>query len=377
MYAESQTTKYESYQQAWRLLGYFVDCGQKYNYNGAENNEDGGSISCPRYLLWGAYVDPFYSGGGVNEYQYYRNGQYDKAACTDGSRCAKMDCHDKHTNFQLIGVFKQPYYSTEWFDTLLKHQCVLDDDTYDTILAQENVWPEECVATGTYVKAENGSEEQLYLDLQSSVTLQLALYTDSSCKFEYTGEQDVSIDTLASTVGLPTKAETTLWNQALEQFYYCQPCMSLDLRTTDNQRRKLDDNIPFACTDNVGEVSVNQCAYFRQNTQMEAASWHDLDMAAKQGGLAMLSIGDQLLGIPLNQISMALNDGLEKHAAAGLIGLVIGGIFVLLAAAFLMVTINWKIDRRRQRANERRRILSEPLFEKNESQPCIKTMASF
>ena len=376
VYAESQTTQYDGYQQAWRLVGYFVDCGQNASSNN-DDNEDGSS-SCPRYLLWGAYIDPKYKGGGVNEYQYYQNGKYNAAACTDDSRCAKMDCHEKNTNFQLIGVFKQAYYASEWFPTLLKHQCVLDDDTYQTITTQESQWPEGCVATGLYEDAENGSAIQFYLDLQSSVTLQLAIYIDSSCKVEYTGGKNVSMDVMAAAVGLPTSEQTTAWNQALEQFYYCQPCMSLDLRTTENQGRELNDDIPFACYDNAGDVNVNQCASFRANTQMNAASWHDLDIAAKQGGLAMITLGDRTLGIPLSQISMASTSAVQKNTPSGLLGLVFGGIVFVLSAAFLIMTINWKLEKLRRRTKEEQhRVLAEPLVTELIAPPQIKTMASF
>ena len=67
---------------------------------------------CARYVLWAAYVDLEYEGGGIGEYQYWNrtSEDWDDAACyyADGSggsgnnggdddraysRCAKMDCH--------------------------------------------------------------------------------------------------------------------------------------------------------------------------------------------------------------------------------------------------------------------------------------------
>jgi len=377
VYAESQTTQYDGYQQAWRLLGYFVDCHQQNDGDNENEDENGGDNSCKRYLLWGAYVDPNYNGGGVHEYQYYRNDQYDKTACANNSRCAKMDCHEKHSKFQLLGVFKQAYYASEWFPTLLEHQCVLDETTYETINEQEVQWPEGCTNTGEFGRLENGAVVQLYLDLQSSVNLQLTLYVDNSCKNEYTGGDHVSIDRLASTLGLPSREQEMQWNKALEPFYYCQPCMAIDLSNGHGRHlEEEEENVQFACYDNAGEVGVNQCAAFRENTQMEAASWHDLDIAAKQGGLAKITLGGETFGVSLSEVSSSSRSSLSKHASSGLLGLVFGGTFFLLSAAFLMVTINWKYAKRRQRAIEQRRVLAEPLVAKN-SPPRIKTTASF
>jgi hypothetical protein len=59
IYADSQATYYSGYQQAWRMLGYYVDCGSSSGddhhrdreLNGNNNNNQG---ACIRYLLWAA-----------------------------------------------------------------------------------------------------------------------------------------------------------------------------------------------------------------------------------------------------------------------------------------------------------------------------------
>lgn len=69
----------ESYALAWRYLGMYIDCdiessnededGSQNQYRFLEN--DDGSDSCYRKILWAAYVDPKYRGGSIGEYQYY------------------------------------------------------------------------------------------------------------------------------------------------------------------------------------------------------------------------------------------------------------------------------------------------------------------
>lgn len=375
-FAESQTTQYDGYQQAWRLLGYFVDCNSSNNNN---NGDDDNNNACQRYLLWAAYVDPNYEGSGVSEYRYFdaATGRYDQTACADGGRCAKMDCHESGTKFELLGVFKQPSYSSEWFPTLLQHQCVVN--TYASLSEQQ--WPEGCTATGQYLTTDDGNVVQLYLHLQSSVATKLALYIDPSCQTEHiTGDDDdsISIDKLASSIGLPTSEDAVQWNSALEPFYYCQPCIAHDLSNdNNNDRRKLEDDAndqqqqqqqPFACYDAAGDVSANQCYQFRSNTQMEAASWSDLDIAMKQGGMAQITVRGQTYGVPLADLASSMSSGggystSSSFLPSGSVMMVLSGVFFLAAAAFFVVTASWKLEKRRQRAVEQRRLLAEPLVD--------------
>lgn len=121
--------EYDEYQQAWRLLGFMIDC------NTADDDDEGSHQSgdeitesgCARYVVWAAYVDLEYEGGGIGEYQYFNrtSGEWDDTACyyaeggshhsgsgdgNDGegygdynSRCAKMDCHLEDTHFSVLG----------------------------------------------------------------------------------------------------------------------------------------------------------------------------------------------------------------------------------------------------------------------------------
>jgi len=427
--AESQTTEYDGYQQAWRLLGYFVDCqsasaqeenGNNNNNNENNNNNDDGEASCQRYLLWAAYIDPNYQGLGVSEYQYYdaTRHAYDPTACqaiaadndsssssyfwNNNNNCPKkMDCHESHTDFQLLGVFKEPYYASAWVPTLLQHQCGAlkqqqDDDeqegdnnneytasaAYQALTSQQ--WPEACTATGKYIPVDgddNGETVQLYVHLQASVTAQLALYVDSHCQTEYVPTDNaVSQDKLAADLGLATAAQAAQWNEALRPYYYCQPCKAHDLSNNRRRRqRSLEENnnaadTDFACYDAAGEVNANQCAAFAQNSGLQAASWRDLSAAIEQGSLAQITIpgnGGTTYGLPLSQLETAIGQSGNRYASASAaassqqwpayLGLVLSGLFCLATATFGLLTVNWKLEKRQQRLEERRRVLAEPL----------------
>jgi hypothetical protein len=132
---------YDEYQQAWRLLGFIIDCNDviyddDYQEGGHSNDGTLTGEGCGRYVMWAAYVDTEYEGGGIGEYQYWdiENGKWDDSACyvdkdtkysagDDGnrnlqedregqnngnnnggkSRCAKMDCHLENTHFSVLG----------------------------------------------------------------------------------------------------------------------------------------------------------------------------------------------------------------------------------------------------------------------------------
>ena len=72
-FADGSETFWPEGAQAWRLLGFYIDCyAQEQGYNGRrnlqgedENNGDYESGACVRYLLWAAVRIPFDRGGGA------------------------------------------------------------------------------------------------------------------------------------------------------------------------------------------------------------------------------------------------------------------------------------------------------------------------
>ena len=145
---DSSGNEYDPYSLAWRYLGLYIDCDisnstnfyQYYSYNNRrlpeENNNNDGE--CERKLLWAAYVDQRYRGNTIEEYSFYdiKNGTYDESTCEasgNSHRCVRMDCHESHTHFKLVGVFKESQGMYDWTEQLFKHEgyCIWQGDEDD------------------------------------------------------------------------------------------------------------------------------------------------------------------------------------------------------------------------------------------------------
>ncbi len=61
---------------------------------------------CNRWAAWCAYVDPYYAGGGYDE--YFGN-----------DAKGKLDCHVPSTKWLLLGCYAQELY--QWYEQISKH----------------------------------------------------------------------------------------------------------------------------------------------------------------------------------------------------------------------------------------------------------------
>jgi hypothetical protein len=349
-FVETQTAVYDPYAQSWRFLGIVATC---------TDEDDDGTVSCPRHLLWAAYVDPDYRGNGVRAYQYHQqrtvntdNGgnrvQQDDdvwlttACAADKKHCAKLDCHEPNTRMQLLGIFKEPYYATEWFEQLFKHAgyCLWDSNTYGYMQYHYANWPEQvCTATGEYAMMDPEQDgvttttttTALYLDLKPGTTLQYGLYTDAACRIEYLpsrgdnnsvnsdsitqqqqqqqqqaddAHQDhkLRIQRIAGNLGFVADPEP--FHRALSIFQSCQLCRSYNLQADD-----------YHCYDDADYRDVNQCMKFRTHTTMVPVNWKDLEAAHQQGVLDSVTIQGQLR--MASNIDAAQGQAKQMHLAFG------------------------------------------------------------
>jgi hypothetical protein len=218
-----------------------------------------------------------------------------------------------------MGVFKEASYfgNDAFFEQLFKHEgvCVWnDDDLYDFMSdARESSWTEGCVSTGVQGNAfyfgENGysGNNYLYIDLKPTWNgnMTYGLYTDSICKTEYEG-QDVSVDTVAASMGLLYGSDLETWNDALEIYKVCQPCKAYNLQSNyisssgyydDDSFCDSDPNdCYFQCDDAADYTNVNQCMKFRTHAELEVATWEDLVTATNQGGILQVNVGGTIFG---------------------------------------------------------------------------------
>jgi len=146
-----------------------------------------------------------------------------------------MDCHLSDTHFELLGFFKEPNYH-EWMEQLFKHQgvCLWTDEEYSFMSQEWYFWPCYCSATGQ--TDENGNA--LYYDTKPmpEARIGLGLYTDSRCKYDYTGELDVATVLKNSGSNSVSQLEENLqtWNDAFDVYKVCQPCKAYDLGYNSN-----------------------------------------------------------------------------------------------------------------------------------------------
>lgn len=311
-YVDGSETYYDDYAQAWRLLGFYIDC----NVN--QQQDDGGSgYGCQRYLLWAAvsccrlklrttikslltlslqYIDLHYSGGGIGEYQYWdpKTHSWDSTACevSGSSRCAKMDCHLTNTHFELLGYFKEPSYY-DWMEQLFKHQgvCLWDSDEYQFMQFEREAWPLACTQSAS--SDENGNT--IYFDLKprSGGGMEIGLYTDYRCSVDYLGRElnaesviyayytanggdgddqqqdnggDDGGEYYDNVYGLSQNIDK--WNEAFDIFHYCHPCKTYNLtyEPTDGYSSQNDGDQEydsyatehFTCYDDADYTNVNQ-----------------------------------------------------------------------------------------------------------------------
>lgn len=340
-------------------------------------NNDKDSTVCRRFALWAAYVDEGYEGHGVSEYQHYdrRTRRWDTSGCQENSnndeeRCVKMDCHDPYSqNFKLIGLFKD-HKTNDFLQNMINYSgdCVWNDDEYKFMKAmnsknekngngdgqQQNVayWPpRKCTA---FKNDEDGMV--YYYDAVPSHggNLGVGLFEDDSCTIPLPkegggkGRKKVTAEKILGRVRSSSGSsynknknkkkfdkkntenfveEMKSWNNALDAFKICQPCVSYDARLIldDNQGTAAaaynangdrygendageEDNDSFVCKNNLQrENPINQCRVFVQNGRntMTAATYRDILLAESQGAVTGIDV------------STAGHEGSNNHIVLG------------------------------------------------------------
>lgn len=125
-------TEFDWWSQGYRLLGAFIDCDQLvYQY-------------CSRWMMWAAYVNPNYEGGGFSE--YYPNAQSGEEV--DYSEYNEiLDCHQGDTQWELLGVYRMELY--QFIEQLSKHVWHIDSWEYQVVIGSlEYMTDQDCSYLG-------------------------------------------------------------------------------------------------------------------------------------------------------------------------------------------------------------------------------------
>lgn len=242
---------YDPWAQGYRMLGGYIDCdhSQENNRGGSHDNRNGGDQNentCSRWMMWAAYVNPNYNGGGRDEYFQYENGNGNRDYYEEENQSgvSTLDCHSPNTEWQLIGVYRQEFY--QFIEQISKHLWAIDDYEYVVALAGLAYMTDaDCMGLG-YDKQGNF----LYAGVMpySGGNFQMQLYQDSSCLIpdtssgmtyddfgmtnnldlgdKYDGSlTDDEVSTLYNYWSAAQEYTLELLNEVYNEYKYCTLCM--------------------------------------------------------------------------------------------------------------------------------------------------------
>mmetsp|Transcript_29422 Transcript_29422/g.33848 ORF Transcript_29422/g.33848 Transcript_29422/m.33848 type:complete len:486 (+) Transcript_29422:98-1555(+) len=297
LFMEGENTAYSGYSQAWRYLGFYIDCNSdivEFDDDGYRRRLSGDDYEgCTRYLMWAAYIDPYYEGGGLAEYQFYnRWNDTWTSYCDDEDVCRYMDCHLDDTHFKLLGFFKHYDYD-DWMEQLFKHEgiCIWTEDEYEFMQDAREELPQGCGETEYYDEDEN----PFYVGLlpQGGGDIGVEIFVDELCMQPYSGEMNTT-EIIESMVGNDSGDDDGMdvgdffeaFNSAHSIFKICQPCIAYSLENMYDD----DGWEQFDCNDDAGYTNVNQCMKFSTHAVILPAKISDVVMANQQGTINNLNI---------------------------------------------------------------------------------------
>ena len=158
-------------------------------------------------------------------------------------------------------------------------------------------------------------------------------------------------------------ADISSWNDAFDIFKKCQPCKAYDLSNdgsgnyNQGDHHEDDDGEAFACHDDAGYNSVNQCMKFRTKTDMFQADFGDVALASAQGTITSID----LLGTSFGDGGFGRHGGFQRafNYRTGKLGISVKAItwFVLSVVSFIAAFIGFvflrKVEKRQQKSSAR------------------------
>lgn len=284
--------EYDEWQQAYRTVGAFVDCDHDWDNSGSGDNGDRG---CSRWMMWAAYVDPNYQGGGYDEYHYDLDDGYDPEY--DDTHYGKLDCHLDDTEWLLLGVYRQEFY--QYLEQISKHLWGADEWEYIVALATlEYIGDDECEAVGY-----DNNAAVLYTAIQPLPLgyFQMGLYNDENCLYPldldelgYTYDDFWAGDRRLEDGGdddyywWKSAQEYTLAdaNEVYDTFKYCTLC--LDYPTYQDGELNGDSGYD-------DDDLINQCWKFYSHDSFTCGA-ECIRSGHAQGGLTNLKYGQNYFG---------------------------------------------------------------------------------
>eukprot|EP00587_Corethron_hystrix_P006070 CAMPEP_0113313330 /NCGR_PEP_ID=MMETSP0010_2-20120614/9799_1 /TAXON_ID=216773 ORGANISM="Corethron hystrix, Strain 308" /NCGR_SAMPLE_ID=MMETSP0010_2 /ASSEMBLY_ACC=CAM_ASM_000155 /LENGTH=529 /DNA_ID=CAMNT_0000169325 /DNA_START=306 /DNA_END=1895 /DNA_ORIENTATION=+ /assembly_acc=CAM_ASM_000155 len=160
------SSSYDWWSQGYRMLGAFIDCDHIVYQK------------CSRWMMWAAYINPNYEGGGFSEYYNNSDANVNTGEDVDYTEYnKKIDCHEDDTSWKLLGVYRMELY--QFIEQLSKHLWDIDSWEYEVVTgSMEYMTNQDCYYLGD---DENGNDLYGGVLPQKNGYLSMGVFTDSIC----------------------------------------------------------------------------------------------------------------------------------------------------------------------------------------------------
>jgi len=357
---------YDMWQQAYRMLGGFIDCDHQKSEGSGDNgggsgDGDGDDQACSRWMMWASYVDPNYQGYGYDEY-------------FGDEPIGVLDCHKPDTDWVLLGVYRQEFY--QFIEQISKHLWAIDEYEYVVALAGLAYMTDyDCFYVGN-----DSSGNVLYAGVapQSLGGYQMGLYTDAQCIVPdgasgmtyddfglqndvYLGSKDATDDDSYSWAydwWYDTQEYTlTQLNGVYEQYMYCTSC--IDYPTYQDGYVIGDDGMD-------DDDLINQCWKFYSHDSFTCEA-DCIALGHSQGTILSVTVGNKMYGEPLESFYSSV----EVESASGgtmakeskltrlMANIFVTFSFIVFVATFLAFAVARRSRYRESRSSKSRRLLDD------------------
>jgi len=355
---------YDMWQQAYRMLGGFIDCDHQKSEGSGDGSGDGGGDNgeaCSRWMMWASYVDPNYQGYGYDEY-------------FGDEPVGVLDCHRPDTEWVLLGVYRQEFY--QFIEQISKHLWAIDEYEYVVALAGlAYMTDSDCYYVGSDNKGNN-----LYAGVapQPYGGYQMGLYTDTACieldessgmtfdDFDMQndidlGSKDASDDDSYSWAyewWYDTQEYTlTQLNEVYEQYMYCTSC--IDYPTYQDGYVIGDDGMDE-------DDLINQCWKFYSHDSFTCEA-DCIALGHAQGTILSVSVGNKMYGQPLKafynsvEVESATEGTMAKESKLTrlMANVFVTFSFIVFVATFLAFAVARRSRYRESRSSKSRRLLDD------------------
>mmetsp|Transcript_15432 Transcript_15432/g.25005 ORF Transcript_15432/g.25005 Transcript_15432/m.25005 type:complete len:618 (-) Transcript_15432:333-2186(-) len=357
---------YDMWQQAYRMLGGFIDCDhQKSEGSGDHNNEDNNDQeanngACSRWMMWASYVDPNYQGYGYDEY-------------FGDEPVGVLDCHKPDTEWVLLGVYRQEFY--QFIEQISKHLWAIDEYEYVVALAGlAYMTDEDCFYVGN---SNDGTAIYAGVAPKPYGEYVMALYTDDYCLVP-NDNLGMTFDDfgLQNEIDLGSKDATdddsyswaydwwydtqeytlTQLNDVYDQYKFCTSC--IDYPT-------YQDGYVIGDTGTDDDDLINQCWKFYSHDSFPCEA-DCIALGHSQGTILSVTVGNKMYGQPLqafySDVEIETSNGAfaaESKFTRLLANAFVTFSFIVFVATFLAFAVARRSRYRESRGSKSRRLLDD------------------